>query len=471
MHKIIRLAALLAFATAPLQAIHAANVPDGGLLVTRMNSEQWEVQLIGGTESRQFTGNLTSTGSFYASSSGAGSSSLVTSSEIGLTMHTVAGGKDVLRFSVSMDSALCLRGYGAPIYIGGSLADSVAASAPVALNGHDACGSSPAGTTTTASIGTLATADTLTTTATTTARKFHKGHYIALMSYFDTPKAMAASKRPGVKGFMKRYQWKELEPTKGNYDFAEIQADLNWCATNGMQLIIMIEDKTFRSPSPAPAYLAQYAAPNSGGGYTMIRWDPVVVARFKALVAALGRFDSNKAFEGIATQETAPSLSSATLKTYGYTPEKYRDAYIDVLSAAGTSLPTSRVFWFMNFFPGNNNYIATIATAVASKGVVMGGPDVAPDNYALQTKSYPFYDQLYGVLPMFGQVEGLCYRHQHATSGYTTKYWTMLELYKFARTDMHANYMFWVRLPKPDPADSNDYYDALPVIEANPTIN
>ena len=74
-------------------------------------------------------------------------------------------------------------------------------------------------------------------------------------------------------------------------------------------------------------------------------------------------------------------------------------------------------------------------------------------------------------MPMFGQVEGMVYRHLHETSGYTTKYWTMTELYKFAKTDMHANYMFWVRLPKPDPADSNDYYDALPVIQAYPAIN
>jgi hypothetical protein len=134
-------------------------------------------------------------------------------------------------------------------------------------------------------------------------------------------------------------------------------------------------------------------------------------------------------------------------------------------------MPTSRVFWYMNFIPGNQTYIASIARAVASKGVVMGGPDVAPDNYALQKRTYPYYDLLKGTLPMFGQVEGLCYEHLHATSGYSTKYWTMFELYKFAKNHMHANYMFWVRLPSPSPADSNDYFDALPVIRSYPVIN
>jgi hypothetical protein len=292
------------------------------------------------------------------------------------------------------------------------------------------------------------------------------------MSYNDGAKMMAASITPGVKGFMKRYQWKELEPTQGNYNFSEIQADLTWCAANGMQLIVMVEDKTFNGPTPAPPYLAKYAMPNLLGGYTMIRWNSIVVTRFNALVKALGtKFDSNKAFEGIATQETAPSVSGTALKANGYTPEKYRDAYISVLTSAAASMPTSRVFWFMNFIPGNNDYIGSVATAVAPKGVLMGGPDVAPDNTALQTRTYPFYDKFYGKMPLFGQIEGMCYEHLHETSGYRTKYWTMTELYNFAKTELHANYMFWVRLPVPDPADSNDYFDAVPVIAKYPTIN
>src|SRR4030095_5549540 len=113
----------------------------------------------------------------------------------------------------------------------------------------------------------------------------------------------------------------------------------------------------------------------------------------------------------------------SALNTHGYTPEKYRDAYIRILSTAAASMPTSRVFWFMNFFPRNQNYIAAIANAVAAKGVVMGGPDVMPDNRSLKLRTYPFYDQSQYKMPPFGQVEPVCYAHQHATSGYRTKYW------------------------------------------------
>ena len=108
----------------------------------------------------------------------------------------------------------------------------------------------------------------------------------------------------------------------------------------------------------------------------------------KALLNALGRFDSHWAFHGVALQESAPTLSFSTLSAQGYTPEKYRDAYIDILSTGAAALPTSRMFWFMTFFPKRQDYIASVANAVASKGVIMGGPDVLPDDAALKERSH-----------------------------------------------------------------------------------
>jgi hypothetical protein len=473
-----RFAALIALFALAAPAAHAATVPDGGLLVTRVNSEQWEITLVGGSTPKQFTGNVTSSVPFYSSSGvNIESTDLFTqtsTSNLSMTLNVAAGRTDNARFSVSMNANLCLKGSGAPIYVGESLDDATPVSAPVALHGVDACGTGAATSAATTSAATTAATGMVTTLATGT-RKFNKGHYIALMGCCDTTKIMAASIKPGVKGFMKRYRWKDLEPTQGNYNFSELQADLTWAAANGKQLIVMIEDKSFGSgtpENPAPSYLVKYTAANMSGGHTMIRWNPTVVTRFKALVTAMGaKFDSHRAFEGIATQETAPSLSGTALNAHGYTPEKYRDAYIAMLTTATSAMPTSRVFWFMNFMPGKNEYLASIAAAVAGKGVVMGGPDVWPDNKALQTRVYPLYDQFYGKMPMFGQVEHQCYKALHETSGYKTKYWTMTELYWFAKNEMHANYMFWVRLPNAEPADSYDYNDALPVIAKYPVIN
>jgi hypothetical protein len=47
----------------------------------------------------------------------------------------------------------------------------------------------------------------------------------------------------------------------------------------------------------------------------------------------------------------------------------------------------------------------------------------------------------------------------------------MPELFDFARTKLHVNYMFWVRVTKASPADAYDWLNALPVIAADPTFS
>ncbi len=301
------------------------------------------------------------------------------------------------------------------------------------------------------------------------ARKYHPGHYVGLPRGQDSHSTMLASLEPGVVGFMKRYTWRSLEPTKGNYNFSEIQSDLNWAASYGMRLVVMVEDKTFVLERPTPGYLDSLTVRNRAGGYTVVRWNPTVVARMKALLTAMGRFDAHWAFEGVALQETAPSFDDSILNAHAYTPEKYRDAYIGMLGTGAAAMPSSRMFWFMNFFPRRQEYIAAVANAVASKGVIMGGPDVLPDDKALKERTYPFYDQFQWKMPLFGQVEAMCYSHPHLTSGYSTKYWTMPELFRFAKERLHVDYMFWVRVPKPTVAGGYDWFDALPVMANNPS--
>ena len=123
---------------------------------------------------------------------------------------------------------------------------------------------------------------------------------------------MAASIKPGVVGIMKRYTWRSLEPTLGNYNFAELQSDLTWAKSHGMRLVVMIEDKTFVLERPTPTYLDAYTPRNQHGGYTVARWFPYVVSRLNALIKAMGKFDSHPNFEGIATQETALGFATTT---------------------------------------------------------------------------------------------------------------------------------------------------------------
>jgi hypothetical protein len=434
---------------------------DRGLLITRINSEQWQIRLISGATAEHFSAvissNLPITAVRGITLSATDSAKLLTASSLGAMLTAAPGGVDGVEFSASAGAKLCLRDAGSSgvhLYLGTSLTDAVQVTAPVALSSVDACGD--------ASAPMLA----------GSGRKYHPGHYTIMVNNADTQNFMASALRPGMVGIAKRYSWRSLEPAKGVYDFSEIKSDLAWAAANGTRLIAVIDYKTFVVEKAGPAYLDSLEIRNNMGGYTLELWSPVVVARYNALIKALGaEVDSNSNFEGLADQETALSLNTGTLKAYGYTPEKYRDALISMLTASTVSMPTSRVFWFMNFLAGNQSYIGTIAAAVAPLGVVMGGPDVWPDNESLETMTYPYYAQFAGKMPLFGQVEDINYNEPHMTKGYGTKDWTMLELYNFAITTMHVNYMIWMRVTQPVNSAAYDWYDALPVIAANRTFN
>jgi hypothetical protein len=436
--------------------------PDSGLLITRVNSEQWQIHLVAGATGQQFSGvvesDLPITALRGSNLERADSAKLLTPTTLGATFAVAPGGVDGVSFTVSVNAKLCLRDAGSSnvhIYRGNSLADAVPVSAPVSLSSVDACGDAIAPMLAAASV-----------------RKYHPGHYTLIMNGVGAQKIMSSALQPGMAGMVRRYTWRSIEPTQGVYDFSVIKSDLAWAVANGTQLVVIIKYKTDDGTKAGPAYLDSYEYSNKIGGYTLGLWVPLVVTRYNALIKALGaQVDSNRNFEGVGNQESALSLDAATLKSLGYTPEKYRDALINMLSAATVSLPTSRVFWFMNFLTGNQSYLGTIAAAVAPLGVVMGGPDDWPDNQSLETNAYPYYTQFAGKMPLFIQVEGSNYAQPHKTSGYATRDWTMLELYNFALTKLHVNYMFWMRVTTPANSYAYDWYDALPVIAAHPALN
>lgn len=295
-------------------------------------------------------------------------------------------------------------------------------------------------------------------------KAWRPGHYIAL-GKSDGRSAISEALQPGVMGVQIRYNWNELESAEGEYDFAAIRADLDAVSGLDGRLVVFVEDKTFDGDRPTPDYLADLTLPNQRKGYTAMRWDPRVIERFSALLVAIGQaFDCHPGFEGIAIQETALGLDYDLLERHGYTPPRYRDGLVTVLLAAAGSMPKSRVFWYMNFLPGGQKYLATVATAVAPAGVVLGGPDVLPDNPPLQKLVYPLFDRFHGELPLFSSIQHNSYAHRRADGRENPPYWTLEELFLFARDDLHVDYLFWNRKTWRKPGDSYDWTDALPVI-------
>jgi hypothetical protein len=317
-------------------------------------------------------------------------------------------------------------------------------------------------------------------------RKYHPGHYVSI-GRAELRKGVSTAFGEGVRGIQLRYRWADLEPAQDQYDFSAVARDLAVAAKANLQFVAMIEDKTFQDEPPLPAYLQERYSLRSKRGYTAMRWDPYVAERMSKLVEAFGRqFDCNPYLEGIAFQETAPSLDPSQLEQSGYTPEKYRDAIVSILRSASDGLPRSRVFWYMNFLPGRQEYIADIARDLAGSGVVMGGPDILPDNGALERRVYPFYDEFRGQLKLFGSMQHDSYRHPHGGGKVKGKgggqggtqagagpagYWSMEDLFAFARDHLHVNYIFWEYRTRPQPPDSHDWSDARAVIARHPTLS
>jgi hypothetical protein len=304
-------------------------------------------------------------------------------------------------------------------------------------------------------------------------RKFHPGHYVS-MGKAGRGADISDVKAPGVVGVQIRYRWATLERDEGRYDFAPIARDLAAARRAGLQLVAMVEDKSFDHAIPTPGYLHEKRTlPTRNRGYIAVRWDPEVNDRFKRLIAALGaEFDCDPHFEGIAIQETAPSLDDSVLKAHGYTPEKYRDSLTGLLRSASGSLPSSRVFWYMNFLPGKQEYVGEVAQAVLGAGVVMGGPDVLPESQSLARMVYPLYGQFAGRMKLFGSMQHDSYR-QRRTGGSTpgsSPYWSMDDMYRFARDRLHVDYLFWEYRTQREPTDSRGWEDAREVIARNPTF-
>ena len=317
-------------------------------------------------------------------------------------------------------------------------------------------------------------------------RKYHPGHYVSI-GRAHLRKGVDTALGEGVRRLQLRYRWADLETQQDQYDFSAIERDLAAVARANLQLVVMIEDKSFQNESPLPAYLHERYGVESGRGYMAKRWDPYVVERMSKLVQAFGRrFDCNPNLEGVAFQETAIGLDPAQRRQHGYTPEKYRDALLTTLRNATVSLPRSRVFWYMNFLPAKQDYIADIASEVAGTGVVMGGPDILPDNQALKHRVYPFYEEFRGRMKLFGSMQNDSYRHPRGGGKVTGKnapvqggmaeagpqgYWSMEELYAFARDRLRLNYIFWTYRPNSQPPGSHDWSDAREVIARHPTLS
>ena len=305
--------------------------------------------------------------------------------------------------------------------------------------------------------------------------KFNPGHYAAVgpgaaideIPYLD---------EPAVRGVNKRYKWKRLEPRKGEYDFTEIEEDLRVLKEHDKQLVVFLMDKSFSEWPSLPGYLSDYAVEEEGF-LDPVRWHPVMVERLLALGKALAaRFDGDPHFEGLALQESALDMTNEARQAHGYTPERYRDALIAILTGIQKSMKQSHVFWYCNFMRGNDGHLSQVAEAIVPYGVFMGGPDILPHRIGLNEESYPMYEEFNGRLTLFCSAQTDSYRHHKNDTRVWRKeplheegYLTMEQILLFARDSLHVSYVFWdVKYGGEDKGERN-YDDAVQVVRKYPT--
>lgn len=309
--------------------------------------------------------------------------------------------------------------------------------------------------------------------------KYHPGHYVAIQASESVEDIRHLDER-AVRGVIKRYTWKRLEPEPGEYRFGAIARDLDFLAARDKQLIAFIIDKSFGPYPVLPAYLSDHKLHGEGGGVCAMRWDPFVIDRLTALGRALGEaFDAHPNFEGVAVQESALDIPLEVARENGYTPDKYKIALIDILIGLKGNMPRSQVFWYMNFLPEKQEGLREIAQAIVPHQIAMGGPDILPHRKYMARVSYPLYKAFKDELPLFCSAQNDSYKHHKNDVNNQTKnrvaihaegYLSMEDIFLFARDSLYVDYVFWQhKYEKTDPKE-RDFDDAIEVIRRYPTF-
>jgi hypothetical protein len=265
--------------------------------------------------------------------------------------------------------------------------------------------------------------------------------------------------RPDIGGVQIVYNWKQLEPSEGQYDFSAIDGDLAIATGLGKKLFIQVQDRFFDIKARnLPAYLLsdpqydgglvpQVDNPGEGRakgyGWAAIQWNAALRSRYQALLTALAaRFDGK--IYGLNLPETAIDIDMKADKT-GFTCDAYFAGEMENLAFARAAFKTSKVVQYVNFWPceweNDHDYMGRVFDYASKNDVGLGGPDIVPYRKGQMKNSYPFFNRYKGKLGYVGlavQEPTLTYKNPK-----TGKPFTREEFVVFATDYLGADVVFW----------------------------
>lgn len=255
------------------------------------------------------------------------------------------------------------------------------------------------------------------------------------------------------------YSWRELEPSKDQYDFSVIQEDYDYLKSKGKKLFIQLQDATFYPKNKAvPNYLEteeydggeirQYGDDDKPEGWVAKRWNKNVQERFAHLLQALGQYFDG-IIEGINLQESAIGVSNKFDKSFS--PEIYVESIMKNMLALKKAFPKSTTMQYANFMPGewlplnDKGYLREIYQYGENIGVGLGAPDLMVQRKGQLNHVVAMMHENHYTVPLGIAVQDGNYIGQTGTMDVMNDRKNIVPLlHAFAKDFLKVNYMFWV---------------------------
>lgn len=297
------------------------------------------------------------------------------------------------------------------------------------------------------------------------AVKWHPGHYFTLMGGKNNSQYLSQvyrelEKTPLLRGVQIRYEWIDLEPREGAYDFSQIEQRLRELSEQKKRLIVLLQIKSFDASTRfIPDYLkdkkyedgafpfSTYGAQKIRG-YNLKLWNTQLQNRLVALIAELGkRFNTHPYFEGIGLTETA--MGKPMIELSKNQENSFYSGLLLVNQELRKHFPNTMTYQFTNY---PRPMLKSFVNRLREIGTGLGGPDTFPDDPGLTVNKvnspkgvYHHYPELSGIVPLTPSVMQTNYANTRNDK--TGKTPTIEELLAFARDNLKANYIFWTRAP------------------------